>query len=138
MICSVCENPMVVLELDQIEIDHCLHCGGIWLDAGELEILLDTDEDRVRLREILIEEDSVKEKKYPCPICNKKMQKVYVGEERKILIDKCKRDHGLWLDKGELEEVIKLSSENKEGKIIKLLTQMFKSKLSANKNGGSK
>ena len=138
MICSVCENPMVVLELDQIEIDHCLHCGGIWLDAGELEILLDTDEDRARLREILIEEDSVKEKKYPCPICNKKMQKVYVGEERKILIDKCKRDHGLWLDKGELEEVIKLSSENKEGKIIKLLTQMFKSKLSANKNGGSK
>lgn len=138
MICPVCENPMVVLELDQIEIDHCLHCGGIWLDAGELEILLDTDEDRARLREILIEEDSVKEKKYPCPICNKKMQKVYVGEERKILIDKCKRNHGLWLDKGELEEVIKLSSENKEGKIIKLLTQMFKSKLSANKNGGSK
>lgn len=138
MICPVCENPMVVLELDQIEIDHCLHCGGIWLDAGELEILLDTDEDRARLREILIEEDSVKEKKYPCPICNKKMQKVYVGEERKILIDKCKRNHGLWLDKGELEEVIKLSSENKEGKIIKLLTQMFNSKLSANKNGGSK
>jgi len=138
MICPVCENPMVVLELDQIEIDHCLHCGGIWLDAGELEILLDTDEDRARLTEILIEEDSVKEKKYPCPICNKKMQKVYVGEERKILIDKCKRNHGLWLDKGELEEVIKLSSENKEGKIIKLLTQMFNSKLSANKNGGSK
>jgi len=138
MICPVCENPMVVLELDQIEIDHCLHCGGIWLDVGELELLLDTDEDRARLREFLIEDDSVKEKKYPCPICNKKMQKVYVGEERKILIDKCKRNHGLWLDKGEFEEVIKLSSENKEGKIIKLLTQMFNSKLSANKNGGSK
>ena len=138
MICPVCENPMVVLELDQIEIDHCLHCGGIWLDAGELELLLETDEDRSRLREILIEEDSVKEKKYPCPICNKKMQKVYVGEERKILIDKCKRNHGLWLDRGELEEVIELSTQNREGKIIQLLTQMFKSKLSANKNGGSK
>ena len=138
MICPVCENPMVVLELDQIEIDHCLICGGIWLDSGELELLLDTDEDRSRLREILIEEDSVKEKKYPCPICNKKMQKVYVGEERKILIDKCKRNHGLWLDRGELEEVIELSTQNREGKIIQLLTQMFKSKLSANKNGGSK
>lgn len=138
MICPVCENPMVVLELDQIEIDHCLHCGGIWLDAGELELLLDTDEDRTRLREILNEDNSVKEKKYGCPICNKKMQKVYVGEEKKILIDKCKRNHGLWLDKGELEDVIKLSSENREGKIIQLLTQMFKSKLSANNNGGSK
>jgi len=138
MICPVCENPMVVLELDQIEIDHCLHCGGIWLDAGELELLLETDEDRERLRNLLIEDDSVKEKKYPCPICNKKMQKVFVGEEKKILIDKCKKNHGLWLDKGELEDVIELSSQNREGKIIHLLKQMFESKVSSNNNGGSK
>jgi Zn-finger nucleic acid-binding protein len=138
MICPVCENPMVVLELDQIEIDHCLHCGGIWLDAGELELLLDTDEDRERLKSFLIEDDSVKEKKYPCPICNKKMTKVFVGEEKKILIDQCKRNHGLWLDKGELEDVIELSSQNRDAKIIHLLTQMFESKISSNKNGGSK
>ena len=138
MICPVCENPMVVLELDQIEIDHCLHCGGIWLDAGELELLLDTDEDRARLREILIGDESIKEKMYPCPICNKKMQKVFVGEEKKILIDKCKKNHGLWLDKGELEDVIELSSQNREGKIIHLLKQMFESKLSSKNNGGSK
>ena len=138
MICPVCENPMVVLELDQIEIDHCLHCGGIWLDAGELELLLDTDEDRERLKSFLIEDDSVKEKKYPCPICNKKMTKVFVGEEKKILIDKCKKNHGLWLDKGELEDVIELSSQNREGKIIHLLKQMFESNLSSKNNGGSK
>ena len=48
MICPVCKNPMVVLELDQIEIDHCLNCGGIWLDAGELELLLETEEERSR------------------------------------------------------------------------------------------
>ena len=138
MICPVCENPMVVLELDQIEIDHCLHCGGIWLDAGELELLLDTDEDRERLKSFLIEDDSVKEKKYPCPICNKKMTKVFVGEEKKILIDKCIKNHGLWLDKGELEDVIELSSQNREGKIIHLLKQMFESNLSSKNNGGSK
>jgi len=138
MICPVCENPMVVLELDQIEIDHCLHCGGIWLDAGELELLLDTDEDRERLKSFLIEDDSVKEKKYPCPICNKKMKKVFVGEEKKILIDKCKNNHGLWLDKGEFDDVIELSSQNRERKIIHLLKQMFESKLSSKNNGGSK
>ena len=138
MICPVCNNPMVVLELDLIEIDHCLHCGGIWLDAGELELLLETDEDRARLRDLLIKTDSVNEKKYPCPICNKKMDKVFVGEEKKILIDKCKKNHGLWLDKGELEQVIELSSRNREGKIIHLLKQMFESKLSSNNNGGSK
>jgi Zn-finger nucleic acid-binding protein len=125
MICPVCKNPMVVLELDQIEIDHCLNCGGIWLDAGELELLLDTDEERERFVKLLIEDDSVKEKKYPCPICNKKMEKVFVGEEKKILIDKCRKNHGLWLDKGELEQVIELSSKNREGKIIQLLRQIF-------------
>ena len=127
MICPVCENPMVELELDQIEIDHCLHCGGIWLDTGELELLLETDEDRERLKNFLIEDGSVIEKKYPCPICNKKMTKVFVGEEKKILIDRCKKNHGLWLDKGELESVIELSSQNRESKIINLLKQMFES-----------
>lgn len=136
MICPVCENPLVILELDQIEIDHCLNCGGIWLDAGELEMLLETDEERNRFLKLLIENESVNEKKYPCPICNKKMGKVFVGEEKKILIDKCKRNHGLWLDKGELEQVIELSSENREGKIIQLLKKMFEK--SSKNSGGNK
>lgn len=127
MICPVCENPLVVLELDQIEIDHCLNCGGIWLDAGELELLLETDEERERFVNLLNEDDSVKEKKYHCPICNKKMGKTFVSVEKKILIDKCKRNHGLWLDKGELEAVIELSSQNREGKVIQLLKHMFES-----------
>lgn len=138
MNCPVCNEPMVVLELEQVETDYCTNCGGIWLDAGELELLLDTDEDRERLKSFLIEDDSVKEKKYPCPICNKKMTKVFVGEEKKILIDKCKKNHGLWLDKGELEDVIELSAQNREGKIIHLLKQMFESNLSSKNNGGSK
>jgi len=33
---------MVVLELDRVEVDHCLVCGGLWLDAGELELLAGT------------------------------------------------------------------------------------------------
>jgi len=40
MDCPVCNNAMITLELDQVEIDHCTECGGIWLDAGELETLL--------------------------------------------------------------------------------------------------
>jgi Zn-finger nucleic acid-binding protein len=125
MLCPVCKDPMIVLELEQIEIDFCSSCEGIWLDAGELELLLETEEDRSRLSSMLIEDNSVKEKSYECPICNKKMKKVFVGEERKILIDKCKKNHGLWLDKGELKSVIELSSQNKDSKVINLLKQMF-------------
>ena len=40
MDCPVCKNLMITLELDEVEIDHCLDCGGIWLDSGELEQLI--------------------------------------------------------------------------------------------------
>jgi hypothetical protein len=116
---------MIVLELEQIEIDYCASCEGIWFDAGELELLLETEQERARFLKLLLEDSSVKEKSYRCPICNKKMKKVFVGEEKKILIDKCKRNHGLWLDKGELVSVIELSSQNRDSKIIHLLKQMF-------------
>lgn len=60
MICPVCKEPMVVLELDQVEIDHCINCGGIWFDAGELELLLETEKERTRFLSLLIEDKSVK------------------------------------------------------------------------------
>ena len=41
MNCISCKEPLIVIELDQIEIDYCLNCGGTWLDAGELEVLLE-------------------------------------------------------------------------------------------------
>ena len=138
MNCPVCKYPLIVLELEQIEIDYCTSCGGIWLDAGELELLLETEQERKRLLNLLIEDRSVKEKSYPCPICSRKMKKLFVGEEKKILIDKCKKNHGLWLDKGELKSVIELGSQNRDSKIINLLTEMFESKISLKNNGGSK
>jgi Zn-finger nucleic acid-binding protein len=125
MNCPVCKDSMVVLELEQVEVDYCTSCGGIWLDAGELELLLETEQERARLISLLIEDNTIKEKSYACPICSRKMKKVFVGEERKILIDKCKKNHGLWFDKGELKKVVEFGSENKQNKIINLLKEMF-------------
>lgn len=47
MDCPVCHNAMITLELAQVEIDHCVECGGIWLDGGELEALIG-DKEEVR------------------------------------------------------------------------------------------
>ena len=46
MKCPVCKEPMIVLELDEVEIDYCTSCGGIWLDAGELDLLIEDEKDR--------------------------------------------------------------------------------------------
>jgi Zn-finger nucleic acid-binding protein len=116
---------MVVLELEQVEIDYCTNCKGIWLDSGELELLLESGQERKSLFESFKEDASNKERNYSCPICGKRMSKVFVGEQNQVLIDKCKKDHGLWFDEGELKSVIENVSKSKENKVVKLLKQMF-------------
>ena len=39
MDCPACKEAMITLELEEVEIDYCPDCGGIWLDAGELGVL---------------------------------------------------------------------------------------------------
>ena len=127
MICPVCKEPLIVLELDQIEIDYCANCGGIWLDSGELELLLESKTEREKLMASFKEDTASKEKSYSCPICGKRMSKILVGDNEQVLVDKCRNDHGIWFDKGELNSVIENASENKESKVINHLKQMFKS-----------
>lgn len=136
MLCPVCKDPMIVLELEQVEVDYCTHCAGVWLDAGELELLLETDEERERLINLFKEAAEVKEKSYNCPICGKQMKKSEIGEKGKVVVDKCRKNHGIWFDKGELKKVVEFGSVNKENKIINLLKDMFEN--SSLKNGGSK
>jgi len=133
MKCPVCDELMIVLELDQIEIDYCTECEGIWLDGGELELLLEEVTEKEELLSSFKVDDSSNEKKIHCPICIKKMEKISVGSESKILLDRCKNHHGLWFNKGELFEVVKLSSLDEENKILTLLKEIFKHKLT----GGS-
>ena len=133
MKCPVCDELMIVLELEEIEIDYCTECEGIWLDGGELELLLEEASEKKGLLSSFKVDNSSSEKKIHCPICFKKMEKVLVGSGSKILIDRCKNHHGLWFNKGELFEVVKLGSLDKENKILTLLREIFKHKLT----GGS-
>ena len=37
--CPKCDGKLEALIVDKVEIDVCNACGGVWLDAGELEQL---------------------------------------------------------------------------------------------------
>ncbi len=131
MDCPVCKNAMITLELTDVEIDHCTDCGGIWLDAGELELLLgDPEKSKQLLDSFKIDSDST-ENRRKCPICLKKMQKIIIGQSKPILlIDKCTRGDGLWFDKGELQDILNRAQLDKDNKIQKLLADMFGSEQS--------
>ena len=131
MICPSCKESLVILELSEVEIEYCTSCNGIWLDSGELELLLEDAEERKKLLSTLTTDPDHPEKPYHCPFCNKKMEKVHVGENRDVLIDRCVKGHGLWFDKGELKAVLELG-EDEGNKVLNLLKEMFENKLSSN------
>jgi Zn-finger nucleic acid-binding protein len=120
---------MIVLELDEVEIDHCISCIGIWLDAGELELLLEGTDRKDELLSSFEIVNNTKEKRRKCPICLKKMEKILCGMEKNVLIDKCINNDGLWFDKGELEQIIRMGSLDKENRILNLLEDMFGKKV---------
>jgi uncharacterized protein len=124
MICPVCNSEMIIQELHQVEVDHCLGCHGIWLDQGELEMLLAGDDQQ----DPLIASFKVAvthEKPRKCPICKNQMEKLHAGDDRNlVMIDQCSKKHGIWFDAGELHHLLE-SSETPETKIISLLKEMF-------------
>ena len=126
MDCPVCKSAMIVLELDEVEVDYCTDCEGIWLDAGELELLLGG----VSQSEALLgsfQSAKTPEQKRKCPICLKKMDKVLIGkvEGKQELIDRCPKNHGLWFDRGELQGVLKMGQFDDKGRIKGLLGDLF-------------
>ena len=40
MYCPLCAQALTPVERQGIEIDYCVHCGGMWLDNGELTELI--------------------------------------------------------------------------------------------------
>ncbi len=131
MDCPVCREPMIVLELDEVEIDHCISCRGIWLDAGELELLLGDSAEKDNLLSSFEEDKHTKEKGRKCPICLKRMVKVLCRADTNVLIDKCRRNDGLWFDEGELEDIIKTGGFDKDNKVLGLLEDMFQASLAS-------
>jgi len=115
-ICPRCHIPLQIIDLrlgGKFYIERCEHCLGLFFDPGELEALLDKtvthvyEVDRQRLDEI----QNVKRScEYPlgyidCPVCQKLMNRINFGSRSGVIADKC-RDHGLWLDGGELRQIL--------------------------------
>jgi len=136
MKCPACNSLMIVVEHEKIELDYCLNCSGVWFDAEELELLLETMElegTRLSLDNILTSPDAKSvEKKRNCPICGRKMKKATVGHEPGVLIDACSWGDGFWFDSGEVGQLITRLSDkppeksDSQGRIITFLGEVFR------------
>ncbi len=118
MDCPVCKEPMIVLEYDEVEVDYCVLCHGVWLDAGELDLLFG---DRA-ITEGFLNSGNPRaaggEAVRKCPICRKGMEKRVTGGAEPVVYDACPRDDGLWFDQGELGTVLKHGSDAAGGEEV--------------------
>lgn len=146
MICPICKRDMLVIEYHDIELDYCNSCKGVWLDSGELELLLKShglDVAKAFLDGIVTAAEAVSsEKKRDCPICHHKMKKTALGEEPAILIDMCHDEHGLWFDGGEIAQLMRhlsrkhLPEHDAREQVISFLEEVFETPQQT-ANGGS-
>ncbi len=148
MLCPRClvNSKEVNLEntvLEGIELDLCPECGGIWFDKQELASAISLDKQIItnlydKLSDLKTNDDKNKDtlesKDYSlnCPRCNLPMNKYKYMYTSNIYIDSCDKCEGIWLDKGELlnivnylEEASKVDPE-KEAEVLAKIRQIKK------------
>ena len=115
--CPRCKTPLHGIELQAgggLLIDRCDSCMGIFFDPDELETLIDSsvkhvgDVDRERIDTLIREEapEAGPVRYLPCPDCGKLMNRQGYGMRSGVVVDRCK-EHGVWLDGGELGQIAK-------------------------------
>lgn len=99
--CPECNEFFHIVHLDKVEIDCCKKCESLWFDPNELRMVMKTPED--------IEDQFLHagKSKYNCPTCHTAMRKRSLLFPERLVVDICPKDHGVYFEKGELEQLFK-------------------------------
>jgi Zn-finger nucleic acid-binding protein len=103
MRCVKCEGRLVTVRIEDVDVDQCDGCAGIWFDAHELERVLRRPHVEPLLgRGALTPGDD--ERRGRCPRCKGEGYLVRVVSPRTpIHVDTCSICGGKWLDGGEID-----------------------------------
>ena len=112
MKCPKCGAMLTPLTVEDITVDKCQSCDGIWLDHGELETLRKTGLQDI---EKTLEEQygnppapmSSLDGYLRCPRCvDEGLRTNYVSYMKPVKMDHCAVCFGMWLDKYELDKLL--------------------------------
>lgn len=98
--CPKCGLRMHVWESNGLTLDHCHDCKGLWFDAGELARYLARSRAHLAEAELRVAEAT----KFLCPRCPD-VHLAHVHEDD-VTLDICPRCRGLFVDVGELYELL--------------------------------
>ena len=114
MQCPRCSSKnFVEHKYEQVKVDTCQNCKGIWLDEDEILLIIE-QKDKKFSQELVKRTvqnsfscvpNSERNHSLKCPKCNDKMYSINYAVSSGVIIDRCPNEHGLWFDKHELEAV---------------------------------
>jgi len=112
-VCPKCDAQLFSLRFKEVEVDFCERCRGLWLDAGELEALMQQtggSGDDPLLAFQNQPGTSLRDRKHLCPRCDQTLREIAVPRPRAeaLHLDRCPRGHGLWFDANELRQLMAL------------------------------
>lgn len=94
--------------IEGVHVDFCSGCKGIWFDEGELAFYTEMPVDVPKVAEAL---EKGRPTGLPCPRCQGEdlVEVSYLPGEH-LLLDVCPRCKGVFVDKGELPQVERLTT----------------------------
>ena len=109
MKCPVDENTLDQYSIDEIVVVKCPQCEGLWFEKSQLRQAKDAEGvDLAWLDFDLWSDHEAFETEWSsrmCPLCAGRMASILYGDTG-VKIDYCVKEHGIWLDKGEFENII--------------------------------
>jgi len=119
MKCPKCDRTLESIVINHNKVDRCNLCGGIWFDKDELKNVKDERDHNLSWLDFDLWSDEGKLKPsgtfVDCPRDGKPLFKIKYGPSD-VMVDICLDCHGVWLDKDELDKILKELKEkvNKE------------------------
>lgn len=109
MDCPKCSAGMELVSYDQIKVDRCTSCGGLWFQPEELRALRDD----IWMADYIIDSGDKKAGKLAnqtkdinCPQCGKQMLQESDSQQAHISYESCPDQHGIFLDAGEFTDLV--------------------------------
>ncbi|MFC1807886.1 zf-TFIIB domain-containing protein [Candidatus Omnitrophota bacterium] len=112
-------------KVDNLVLDRCFACEGVWFDKGELAKMKKLGVQKSTLASHAMSPNlhkKLNEKGGLCPCCKVPMRKIK-GKKgmRNVTVDACGKCKGLWLDGGEVNYAIKGTKKEKFVNIFRYL-----------------
>lgn len=105
MVCPKCDHAMETVTFEDVNVDRCTYCGGLWFDSMEAEHMkaLEGSES--------IDTGHPKDGKHfdenrriDCPDCHTPMISMVDREQPHIHFESCKVCYGVYFDAGEFTD----------------------------------